>query len=246
MSLPKLTIITPVYNSEKYLKEYFENILLINYQNLEIIIVDGRSKDDSLKIINSYKNQLNLKVISEDDHGIYDAMNKGIKISMGDYIYFMGADDFLYNNDIFKKLLSDKTILEYDFIYGNFCFKFSKKIRGGMRNQEDILLHNICHQAIIYKKTIFNKIGFYNLKYKICADYDLNIRCFYSNQIKIKYINEVIGTFDSTGTSSNGCDKEFIKFHKQIIIQKLGYFYYIKYNIYQFLLKTLKKLKIIE
>jgi len=246
MYLPKVSIITPVYNSEKFLKDYFNNISQINYQNLEIIIIEGKSTDGSLDLINSYKCKLNLIIHSEKDFGIYDAMNKGINISSGEYIYFMGADDNLYDFDFFNTLFSDNSILEFDFIYGNFCFKASKKIRGGRRTKIDLLLNNICHQAIIYKRTIFDLIGFYNLKYKICADYDLNIRCFYNNEIKIKYINKVIGTFDSTGTSSFGCDNEFKNFRKQLIINNIGYFYYFNSIIYQNLLKVLKKWKIVE
>lgn len=246
MHFPKVSIITPLFNSEYFLKEYFENILLINYPNLEIILVDGLSSDNSITIINSYKEKINIILLSEKDKGIYDAMNKGIDISNGEYIYFMGADDCLYNPDVFLNIFSNESNLRYDFIYGKFNFKNTNKIRGGERNNRNIFLNNICHQAIIYQKLVFNKIGKYNISYPICADYDLNIRCFNNKDIKIKYIDLVIGSFLSGGTSFCGCDNNFKKLQKKLIIDNLGYFTFFKHYLNQKLLLFLKKKRLID
>ena len=105
MPLPRVSIITPVFNSERFLSRYFNNLLLQDYDNLEIVIMDNASTDQSLEIIAEFSNNLDIKVKSEKDKGIYDAMNKGLQQATGDYIVFMNAGDRFPNPDTLDKVV---------------------------------------------------------------------------------------------------------------------------------------------
>jgi glycosyltransferase involved in cell wall biosynthesis len=144
-----------------------------------------------------------IKFISEPDKGIYDAMNKGIHLATEDYLYFMGSDDVFYNDRVLIELFGLSYFGEYDFIYGNFQFKHSGIKQGEEKNYLKLIknLENINHQSIFYSKKIFDKIGDYDLRFPIYADFNLNIKCFRDESISKKYIDRTICIFNEKGTS---------------------------------------------
>ena len=221
----KFSIIIPTYNSSGTLVKCLDSILMQSYMNYEVIIIDALSTDETSQIINSYvKKFSSLQLVLEKDEGIYDAMNKGIKISQGNWLYFLGSDDVLFNEDVFENI--SKFILankEADLIYGDVIMNSSNKRYAG---EFDILrLHldcNICHQAIFYKKEIFEKLGNFNVKYKIWADWDFNIRCFRHPGFKCLYIDKVIANYNDISGISKQDDAEMKK--------ELPIFYIIKYK----------------
>lgn len=115
----KISIITVCYNSDKTIRDTLDSVLKQNYKNYEYIIIDGKSTDNTLKIIKDYEKKFNgkLKVISEKDNGLYDAMNKGIKKSKGDIIGIINSDDILANNNVFENVV--KNIGDNAGIYSN-------------------------------------------------------------------------------------------------------------------------------
>lgn len=177
---PFFTIITVVRNCEKTIEETILSVISQNYQNIEYIIIDGASTDNTLKIIEKYKENINFWV-SEPDKGIYDAMNKGITQAKGTYINFMNAGDVFYDDFVCTKINESIKINGRDIIYGDFIAinenngvellikaKPVSKIWNGM----------ICsHQSIFIKKSILD-CNHFNLRYKIAADYEQLLKLF--------------------------------------------------------------------
>lgn len=173
--------------------------------DLEILIMDGTSNDNTLDIVNSY-HDTRIKVYSEPDEGIYDAMNKGIGKAQGEWLYFIGSDDYLCDANVFKKVFSKIEITD-DIIYGNVVSKLPEKNYGEW--SLETLEYNRCHQAIFYKKDIFEKFGLYNLKYKILADHDFNLNWMLNSYIQKKYIDLSIAYYNCNGISSKSVNDGF-------------------------------------
>ncbi|SRX55349.1 glycosyltransferase family 2 protein [Aequorivita sp. CIP111184] len=222
-----ITIVIPTYNCQGTIKEALNSILSQSFKNVEILIIDGASTDNTLKILQEYKTQEeNLIVHSAKDEGIYDAMNKGIKLAKGEWLYFMGSDDTLYETTILEKVAKLIEDLTYNVIYGNVKiigntgWAKDGAIYDGKFDTSKILKTNISHQAIFYKsRFIKEKIVFFNLNYSVCSDWDFNLRCW--SKTDFYYSDIIIANFFSGGLSTNGSDKLF---EKDFIANILKYF----------------------
>ncbi len=199
---PKISIIIVVFNGAKTIEKTLESVLGQTWRNLELIVVDGGSTDDTLEILKKIENPV-LSWTSEPDKGIYDAMNKGLQKATGDWIYFLGADDEFYDRKVLSSVFEEAHFENIDFIYGNVKSDAFKGIYDGVFNYNKLLIKNISHQAIFYHKSIFLKNGNFNLKYKSHADWDFNLRCFEIKDIRIKYVDRIIAQFGEGGVSSN-------------------------------------------
>lgn len=231
---PFFSIIIPTYNSGATLDLALNSIYNQTFKNVEVLIMDGLSSDNTLPIAETYKNKIeSVAIFSESDFGIYDAMNKGIEKAKGDWLYFLGSDDTLFENTTFEKIASTISLNKVDLIYGNVFSNRFNGIYDGEFNCSKLASKNICHQAMFFNKTIFKKIGKFNLKYKSHADWDHNIRCFYSSKIKTKFIDNIIANYADGGFSSLNFDETFNKIRPY----KCLYLGYNKLNK-----KTIKKL----
>lgn len=223
MKLPLISIIIPTLNVESTLQRALDSIINQSYMTWEVLLLDGVSNDRTLKIAKSYKeNNINqISIYSSKDRGIYDAMNKGIDLANGEWIYFLGADDFLLEKNTLESVveLIDKEV--YDVIYGNVISFYFNDIYAGEFTYSKFEKQNICHQAIFFNKKVFTKIGKFNLKYKVLADWEHNIRWFYNNNVRYKYINIIIANYSGDGFSSVNKDKLF-ELDKLRIIFTLG------------------------
>ncbi len=201
---PLITVITAVYNSEKHLEESIQSLHKQNYDNIEHIIIDGNSTDNSLEIIKKYETKIDYW-ISEKDLGIYDAFNKGMKFSNGDYIGFLNSDD-VYTTECFNHLLNYiKKFPDVDFFFGAV-----KKHWGILYGYKPYKIHwswgfySSHSTGFFIKKKSALKVGEYNLKYKYSADYDYFYRMIVKE--KMKGIgtkkNELFGIFRRGGFSS--------------------------------------------
>ena len=174
---PLLSIVTIVLNGESYISETLDSIINQIDSRCEYIVIDGGSSDSTLQIINQYKESIDL-IISEKDNGIYDALNKGIKLSSGSIIGFIHCGDLLNNNAINYVLDSFKKN-NVDVVYGDIDALYEKKI---IRNHADHKLlkekMSIFHPATFIKRDLYNRNGNYSLKYQIAADYDLLLKFF--------------------------------------------------------------------
>lgn len=206
MNNPKISIITVCYNAANVIEITIVSVLNQTYKNVEYIIVDGGSSDGTLDIIKKYDKSLS-KWVSESDNGVYDAMNKGIDMATGKWVYFIGAGDILLNilDKLVFKLTNPNSIY-----YGNVYRNDLKKIYDGKYNAYKLAVTNICHQAIFYPLDVFKKYK-YNTKYKLLADHDLNMRCYGDENFIFKYLPILISIYDGGGISAHQPDIDFFE-----------------------------------
>lgn len=193
----KISVITASYNSATTIEDTIKSVLSQNYSDIEYIIIDGGSKDGTLEIINKYKDKIS-EIVSEPDHGLYDAMNKGIALATGDVIGILNSDDFFAGPDVLSKVANAFTP-EIDLCYGNIRYvdriDTKKKVRfwrAGEYKKEKLDSGWIMpHPAVFVRKNLYDKFGLFNLEFKIAADYELLLR-FLKHDIKVKYIDETL------------------------------------------------------
>lgn len=216
----KISIITVCYNSEKYLEDAIKSVLNQTYKNIEYIIVDGNSKDNSLNIIKHYEPLFEgkMKWISEKDKGIYDAMNKGVSLATGDYIGLINSDDFLANNNVIENIVKEVINSNAEAVYGNLEFINPEENNKVVRVWKDIEYNeelirkgwHPAHPTLYLKRGIYEKVGLFSLNYKIAADYDLMLRVFEKYKPKTKYINKVMVKMRVGGVSTSGLKSKII------------------------------------
>ena len=243
----KISIVTAVYNGEKYIKDTIESVLNQDYNNIEYIIVDGASTDSTLDIVNQYKDQIDI-IISEPDSGVYDAMNKGYKLATGDYILFLNADDYLSNTlDLFVNniLRSSK---RYDIYYAN-TIMLNENYQYILKERNLNLNCNIIsftHPSTLMSINLMKKLDGFNIDYKYSSDYDLFCRSIMMNA-SIKYIDLELTNMRAGGISDSAktlnrrmkehylIDKANFNFFKRIC-------YFIDYNISGYIKFYIKQL----
>lgn len=245
----KISIITVTYNSEKTIEDTIQSIIKQTYANYEHIIVDGLSKDSTMKIVKKYedKYQGKLKYISEKDSGIYDAMNKGIKMATGDIIGILNSDDIYANESILEKIATKFSMTNCDGIYGNLIFmdeetmskpqRIWKSKKGNMK-----FGWHPAHPTLYLKKDVYNKIGLFDLQYKIVADYDFMLRLMKDKSINLEYINEYLIYMRVGGVSTDGIKgykKNLKESHQALVNNGIKNAYMV--NILR-ILKTIKQM----
>lgn len=205
----KISIITATYNSAVSISTTITSLNQQNFQNIEWIIVDAASKDETVTIAqNEYDGDL--KIISEKDNGIYDALNKGITMAKGDIIGFVHSDDFLSSKDIISKIVTIFQKQKVDGVYGNLQYvdkENTSKIIRYWKSQSfrPRLLQQgwmPAHPTLFLKKEVYEKHGLFNLDYRIAADYDFMLRIFKDPDLKFRYLPEVITKMRVGGASN--------------------------------------------
>ena len=222
-SKPLFSIITVVYNNEKYLEETIKSVVNQKFQNFEYIIIDGGSSDKTLDIIKRYDSQIDYW-ISEKDKGIYDAFNKGMSLAKGDFIGIVNSDDTYFDSalEIIAKYINKLTNKELDFIFGS--VKKHWGILYGYRPEKIYYswgFYSSHSTGFFLRRSSAKKIGLYNINYKYHADYDYFYRMIVKKKMKGTSTkkNEITGNFRRGGYSSK------IKFRK-LFMEELR----IRYN----------------
>jgi glycosyltransferase involved in cell wall biosynthesis len=244
----KVSIITATYNSASSLNSCLDSVVKQNHKDLEYIIIDGKSSDETVSIVEDYKKKYPyIKLISEKDSGIYDALNKGVQLATGDVLGFVHSDDLLANNHIVTDLVNQLQNEQLDGVYGDLqyvdkvdlnkvirlwkscAFKLSLLKQGWMP----------AHPTLFLKKEVYEKHGLFDLTYKIAADYDFMLRVLKDKSLKFDYLPKVI-TKMRVGGASNRSLKNIIQKTKEdyraIRSNKLG-------GIYSILRKNTSKIK---
>jgi len=203
MKAPLLTIIIPTLNSGKTLRAALDSLLVQELQEWEAWVIDSVSKDDTLVILEEYaRRESKVRYISEQDKGIYDAMNKGIQVARGEWLYFLGSDDKFVDervlSDVAEELRGDRS----DFVYGNIIGEGFNGPYAGLFDNDKLLTMNVSHQAVFYRSDLFRRLGPYDLRYKAYADWDFNLRCFRDAAIRKKYLDRIIAEYGPGGFSS--------------------------------------------
>lgn len=206
----KISIITPTYNSERTIAQTIESVVNQGYKDLEYIIIDGKSTDNTLSIIEEYKKTFPIKLISENDQGVYDAMNKGINLSSGEIISILNSDDLYDNNKILSEVQSafnkdDKAEIVYGDIkyFANEPSHTTRYWKTGTYREKK--LNNgwiIPHPALFIKKSVYHKYGTFNLDFKIAADYEFILRVLKTYKLKPIYLPLVCVKMYNQGSSA--------------------------------------------
>ena len=201
---PVITVITVVFNGILTFENTILSVINQSYKKIEYIVIDGGSTDGTVDLIKKYQDRISYWV-SEPDNGIYDAMNKGAAMSTGDWIYFLGADDFMFNciHQVVP-LFESESIM-----YGDVIFKMNQNRLYGKFNSFKFIIHNMPHQALFYPRRVFDKYT-YEKKYIYLADYYLNLLCWNDKSFKIKYLPYAIAEYNDLGVSSVKYDVNFI------------------------------------
>lgn len=180
------------------------------FADYEIVITDGGSTDTTAEVVRNAAD-LPIRFVQEPDSGVYDAMNKGVRLAQGQWLYFMGADDRLCEG-ILAIIKTQLATSELDIFYGDVILTSTGGRYAGSFDLNMLLYKkNICHQAIFYRKSVFNKIGSYNLNYQIWGDWDFNIRCFKHTELKIIYVDVVVAIYNDQSGVSFTYDKVFCR-----------------------------------
>lgn len=243
----KVSVITVTYNNANTLAHTMQSVLTQTYANIEYIVIDGGSTDNTLQVIEQYKPLFGERLIyvSEPDNGIYDAMNKGIKLSSGEVIGILNSDDFFTSNNVIETLVSsfDNDI---EAIYGDIHFVNPNNLNKTTRYYSGKLFRPWLvkygcmppHPSFYVRKSIYERFGNYNTNYKIASDFELIARLCYIHNIKTRYISVDMVTMRMGGISTKNKKmrllglKETIKACKQLGIKtnalKVSCKYFIK------------------
>lgn len=220
-----ISVIIVVYNAETTIGHAINSVLQQTYDPVELLIIDGKSTDSTIPIIKSYADKINY-FVSEKDEGIYDAMNKGIAAAKGEWVLFLGADDAFYTASVLQEIFGSADLNHIDLLYGDVEFSSNKRRYGAQKNYRQLIEQNICHQAIFYKRKLFQLAGNYNTRYSILADYEMNLRLFRQPALKTQYIPVIITLFNDKGASNVTIDKYFHgdMLHYFLLNEKLSFF----------------------
>lgn len=206
----KLTIVTVTYNAEKDLEKTLESIFTQTYfSEVEFIVIDGSSTDETINIINTHKDKIDV-FISESDNGVYDAMNKSIDLATGEWINFMNAGDAFHDKWVIEKFIK-RIDASLDLIYGDVNILgegIDKVIKADLQNK--IFKETpFCHQSLFVKTNLMKNKKF-NTTYKVLADYDFILNSYFENK-KFGYLDFTVSKYQLGGMSQNNINKMYIE-----------------------------------
>ena len=230
----KVSIITATYNSAKYIASSLNSIFNQDYKDIECIIIDGDSKDQTISIIKTYQRKnLNIRLVSEADNGIYDALNKGIKLATGDLIGFVHSDDKLASPHIISELVIAIKKTQAHGIYGDLQYVSKLDTSILIRNWKSCVFSKSLlkkgwmppHPTLFLKKEVYQKHGNFNQNYKISADYDFMLRVLKDKTLRFVYLPKVIIKMRVGGASNKNIKNIIQKTkedYKAITSNKIG------------------------
>ncbi len=232
-----VSIIIATFNAEEHIRACLESILQQPEKNIEIVIVDGGSTDKTITVVKEF-DAPNIIWKSEPDEGIYDATNKGTKIARGKWFYFLGSDDRLLPgfSEMASKLKDENAIYYGNtepWYYGD--NRPSYELLNGRFTNYRLAKYCINHQAVIYPAKVFKKYH-YDIRYKVFADYALNIQLWGDADFQKIFYPVDIARYNMTGFSSTVIDEQFKKDKARLVKESMGWFTYLR-----FLFKRFKK-----
>ena len=247
MKKPLISVITVTLNSEKYLLDTMNSVSNQTYQNIEHIIIDGGSTDQTLEIIKKNESSI-LKWTSETDKGIADAMNKGIKKSTGDYIIFLHSDDYFIDQNSLKEASNYLNNKNHIYLFKVLLDNGSHKIISKNKNLgfSTNFKMGSCHQGHICSRQLFNKIGFFDQEFEITMDYDFILRA-YREGFKSLSVNKILSTMRLVGISSKNdwesLNKRFTEERKAHLKNTKYFWHSLLYKGYWLLYIPYRKIK---
>ncbi len=242
----KVSIITAALNNHSTIEDTIQSVLTQKYENVEYIIVDGGSSDGTVKIVQKYQDKI-AKWTSESDKGIYHALNKGLKMSTGDIIGFLHADDVYAHSMVIDWVVSRIMNCNTDSCYGDLQYVHKKDINKTIRYwkscyyTEGIFRKGWMppHPTFFVKREVFDKYGHFNTDFKIAADYEYMLRVLERNKITTHYIPEVLVKMRTGGKSNRSLKNLLIKSSEDYKAWKVND---LNGGLYTILLKNISKL----
>lgn len=235
-----VSVITPCYNSGSTIEKTLECIENQTYDNIEYIIIDGGSTDDTLNIIEQHKSRLpeNLTVVSEKDNGIYDAMNKGVRLAKGRLVGIVNSDDW-YENDTVEQAVKHYRGNQYEVVYGMQRNFLREKEKVTFIYYHDFLPEQmITHPTCFVTKDTYRDFGVFDTGYRSAADYDMMLRFYESKKVAFTPVMRVMSNFrmgGMSGTQTGVRENAAIRYKWGYMSKKRYQFVMLKSRIYQWL-----------
>jgi glycosyltransferase involved in cell wall biosynthesis len=215
--MPKISIITVVYNNRQTINDAIESVLAQDYPDIEHIIIDGASTDGTVEIIESYGDRI-AKFISEPDKGIYDAMNKGLKLATGDIIGILNSDDFYADNTIISSIIQEFETKNVEMVFGDLVFVKPEDLNRVVRSYSTpnftpskfawgwMPPHPTCY----LKRSVYERYGYFKTDYHIAADYEILTRFMAKHKITYSHIPKILIKMRTGGISTRSLKSNWI------------------------------------
>lgn len=218
----KISVITVTFNSGKSVRDTMESVLRQTHKDIEYLVIDGGSTDDTMDIVRGYEPLFEGRMcyISERDRGIYDAMNKGIAMATGDVVGILNSDDFYTSLDVLEQVANVLTDTNLDAVYGDVHYVNEGNLEHCVRYYSSRLFHRSwmrfgfmpAHPSFYCRRSIYEQFGTFNLSYKVAADFENLLRLIFVHHIRTRYIAKDFVTMRTGGASSSG-----LRSHRQIM-----------------------------
>lgn len=207
----KVSIVTVCFNSAETLRDTIESVQNQDYPDIEYIIIDGGSSDGTLEVVEEYKDRISV-LVSEPDEGIYDAMNKGIRLATGDVVATLNSDDFYADKSSVKKLVSCMEETGAETVFADLVLVEPTDSENIVRYYRSSHFHPEklrygwmpAHPTFLAKRALFDKWGLYSLNYRIASDFEMMVRLLYKAKVSYAYLPEVVVKMRAGGVSTSG------------------------------------------
>lgn len=240
-----ISVITVNRNNVHGLQLTMQSVLSQTYVDIEYIVVDGASTDNSVEVIEGFASDTRLRWISEKDNGIYHAMNKGIRMANGEYLIFMNSGDEFYSNEVLKNVLVDINRTSADIYYGdvNLCYsnRCVVKTYPDKISKSFLYQNSLCHQTMFLKKELFTKVGFYNENLRIMADWEWTIQAILKEKQTYKHLSIIVANYKMGGISYTN-ERLFSDERGNIINSEFSQFYIFVKRCEKIWLKIIKRI----
>jgi len=241
----KVSIITVVYNNVQCIEDCIKSVVMQNYDNIEYIILDNKSTDGTLDIINKYKHKVT-KLISEDDAGHIHAFNKGLELATGDIIGFLHSDDLYADTNIIESIVKGLESSDADCVYGDLVYvkkentsKVVRYWRAGEGNRAKLSLGWMPpHPSLFVKREIYQHYGGFNTDFKISADYEIILRFLFMHRISMHYMHKLCVKMRTGGVSNRNIFRILQKTYEDYKACKI---YGVNKAAYAIMLKNFRK-----
>lgn len=241
MKNPFLSIITINYNDAVGLEKTIQSVLSQSFKDFEYLVIDGDSDDDSQNVIDKYKSFIHY-CVSENDTGIYNAMNKGIRKANGEYLLFLNGGDVLNGRTALEDFINHE-FFQGDIVYGDYKYEEGGKVFPDYLTPLFFVRTSLPHQSTLFKREVFDIMGLYDEQYKIVSDRDFYIKCFLSNQFVFKHVPYSLSIFDLSGVSNDPQHTEKQSLENERMFQENYGIYYEDYKKINLLISQLNQAK---
>lgn len=244
MYVLKLSLVTVVYNAQDTIRQCIQSVISQNYPHLEYIIIDGGSTDNTLSIIQEYREHIHV-LVSESDQGIYDAMNKGIRLATGDVVGMLNADDHFADDNVLQVVAGIFAQQDTEIVYGDMDIidqhsRVIRKWRSGQYSRNSFMLGFMPpHPTFYCRRNLFDQFGFYSPDHGSAADYELMLRLMYRYQVKAYHVKQVMVNMRTGGISSKNLNNRIKAWQFDLLAMRQNK---LPFPILTLVLKPLRKI----